>query len=174
MSVRVGLLRQDKTLTDAEIKGIPTTPVELVAAPGAGFYIQPWLVVMKSDFSAGAYTVDAAYSQMWAQTGLVLGSALSTLALTNDSGVSPVLTQMTVFMGGDKRITSLAQGLQPADPGYIVPYFADNGGMLLSDLENQPVILTGWNAAGPSTDYTGGNAANTLKVSTYYSVEPIP
>lgn len=173
-SANGGYVRQASgALTNAQVIALNTTKVDLVSAPGAGFYIQPLWVILKSDFSAGAYTgVDTTYSELWAQVGTALGATLKTVSMANDSTASPALTQLTVFLGGDSRVAILPTGLVAATNGWAVPNAADNGGVLVSDTENKPLSLYAFNGAG--TDYGGGNAANELKWVAYYTIEAVP
>lgn len=48
-------LEVDVTLTDAQILALASTSVQLLAAPGNGFAFIPTLLVISSNFSAGAY-----------------------------------------------------------------------------------------------------------------------
>src|SRR5271156_3395564 len=51
-----GLQYVDVTLTSAQILLLQTTPVNLVPAPGVGFWICPWLVIMRYIGGSVAYT----------------------------------------------------------------------------------------------------------------------
>jgi len=102
------LLRTTQTtvvLTDAQIKALPTTPVEIVAAPAAGLMIVPLAFSLVSSFGGGAYTNVDAGATMTPQFGSIAASAavdVSDLTATGDDVVVPL----------DAKITGTVAGLQ--------------------------------------------------------------
>lgn len=150
----VEILSASRTLTDEQIKALPTTGggVEVVAAPGVGKMIVPISAYAILDSTAGAYsdTTDAS------------------LGLVCNSNFMSSLT---------KWGSSLSDNKKSYIP-FLVPY-SENGTGTFADnvvtysktdaptqLENQPIsVVDSW---GGIPDYTGGNAANTLKVTVYY------
>ncbi len=61
LSTQAGLRRATKTLINAEILALPITPIQLIAAPGAGFAVVPWSGVIFAKPVTSAYTnIDAA------------------------------------------------------------------------------------------------------------------
>jgi len=51
-----GLQYVDVTVSSAQILALQTTPVPLVPAPGVGFWICPWMVIMRFIAGSVAYT----------------------------------------------------------------------------------------------------------------------
>jgi hypothetical protein len=138
------------TLTDAQIKALPTTGVSVVAAPGAGRMLVLLGGVYIGRFDSGVYAnVDAA-SYIGIKTGPYLsradagnGNFFDAGTYTNIGFISPVLSGATASTLGNAIGYNTAQTVNVA---------------LLVQVDN--------NSAG---NFTGGNAANTLTVSvTYY------
>ena len=96
------------TLTDAQIKALPTTAVTLVAAPGMGFAVWPLHAMLVANFPDGGYTsggadyftigtsVDGA-EEMGATTYTItdgtLAPLLNTISSAASLGYTPLVTQ---------------------------------------------------------------------------------
>jgi hypothetical protein len=150
------LLKATVTLTDAQIKALPTTPVEIVAAPGAGKLIWPLSAVIVCDTSANGYTntdnVVALFIEWWD------GSHLS-----NQWGVSHpnVLNLLTAF---DKVVLHVP----PADTPSAFGVELDGIYLSTSQLADFPLRLRLPN--DPAGNFTGGDPANTLRCTVFYCV----
>jgi hypothetical protein len=170
-----GALVAATTIVDADIKTLPTTIVTLVAAPGAGFRIKPLSCTWTLDTSAGAYTnISATISNLVVQTHTT-NFWLST-PLTSDSAYG--LTQLADFLGAahTKVLDILfpftyAQNLVATQLDGYVAYAGIAGVPTVSDVENRALALGMTNAA--LGNLTGGNAANTLKVTLTYRIEAL-
>jgi hypothetical protein len=153
------------TLTNAQIKALPTTGITLVAAPSAGSRIKVLGATLVARFTAGAYTnvnVTTASLPIQASSGAWLVSPI-----LNDSGSSQA--DLTGFFGAFNIVADLA-----------VPSFFPNGTggwtqyaltTTVANVDGLAVQLKMDNNG--SGNLTGGNAANTLKVTLYYSVETL-
>lgn len=146
--------RADVTLNDAAIKALPTTPYVTVAAPGGGKYIQVVAAYFRVNTLAGAYTNVSgarwqllATSSQWPRSHPVpMGNLLE--APPRDALI-PFLIPFFAFVGGFYDTTNASVN---------IPAVGDNA----------PVVIYDPGASGGN--YTGGNSANTLKVTTLYTV----
>lgn len=134
------------TLTDAQIKALPTTEFQIIAAPGADKVIIPLFALFRPTISVAYTGIDAD-----AQLYLVSSSWLTTIYNENLNDVSQLLGgSIWSFMGPNLGV--------------------DAGGFLLSsqtgEESNLPINL----GASNGSDFTGGNAANTLTVVVLYVV----
>jgi hypothetical protein len=143
------------TLTNAQIKALPTTPVQLVAAGAAGTTLVPLLVWMHLTWVADYTNISATsvvgvqYGTTSAVSGLAqmleaTGSQVSNL-LADGASHSALLPPMSLV----GTTFTVAPGQFDDDPNPVasaLTLFATNTG-----------------------DYTGGNAGNSLKVWTYYA-----
>lgn len=130
-------------LTDAQIKALPTTGVDLVAAPGAGRMHIPVVVTLTSSIVAGYDNIDAASS-----IRIVWGASIIALIGMEEEGgaVSDLLTDI---------------GSGWAAGGAVAASSND-----IADAEDQALAVRIVN--GAAGDLTAGNAANTVTVTVYY------
>lgn len=142
------IYQKTTTLTDAQIKTLPTTPVELVPAPGASKRLAFFFGVAVSSVVAN---YDLPASIFW---WVIAGSA------DGNDEVSNVIGGETATVGNKKVGFTPKVG---AGGGAFL------GQMLGSDinLPNTPLVF--FDQSGEA-DYTGGNAANTLKVTVWYAI----
>jgi len=126
-------------LTDAQIKALPTTPIQLVAAQGAGKAI---------------YILNANAVQKIVSNGFYTNITATEFLLTTQSNDNSVFI---VDANALQEVTGtwFCQG--------VVNSFSYSNLM-----DNQPVRILMDNSGGGN--FTGGNAANTLKVTVYYVV----
>jgi hypothetical protein len=89
-----GLKSATVTLTNAQIKALPTTGITVVAAQGAHLMIQPVTIACLVDTTAGAYTNIDALAALDLEMGAVLYSG--TLPITTpfgSAGITPAIIQ---------------------------------------------------------------------------------
>lgn len=157
-------------LTDAQIKALPTTPIELVAAPGANMKVKPIGLTLRSNTTAGAYTnIDASYADLH----LDINGHYASYGPVDDSTSTPVLTGVSNILGAagsvvyDGVVPSLSATSVAGTSLYVQPDAFPGPATVL----NQPLDLKMENNG--SGNLTGGNAANTLKVVLYYVIEDL-
>jgi hypothetical protein len=138
------------TLSDAQIKALPTTPVEILPAPGTGkaIYLIGGAVVINA--SGGGYSnVDNASPQLFT-SGQGIGL----------TGLFPGASDLQL---ADVRMRQLQPSEAQIGTGSFNGWAIATGGLD----ENQPVvIMDNWNGS----NYTGGNASNSLKVTVIYVI----
>lgn len=172
--VAVGLsptCRWTVTLTDAQIKALPTTPITLIAAPPSGYRIKVLSASLVSSFAAGVYTnIDATYA---ACSLFYLGDfgQWPTQAIVDDVGYSGA-TRFTAFFGNTTRrvvdVTSFYDAASDGAAGlqWVLAYHEPRASMLAT------ALAIGMDNDGTG-NLTGGNAANTLRVTVYWAKEEI-
>lgn len=151
----INLFESTIVLTNAQIKALPTTPLVLVAAPGAGIAYVPISINLHSDFTAGAYTNVNADSYL----GAYIGDWFSNF-IGNDSSIpitflSDFLSALELYV----QLVSYTFSQQIVNWGNLAFNFGPN-------MANNPIGLYFENNG--SGNLTGGNAANTLTVTTFY------
>lgn len=148
------LLSATVTLTDEQIKALPTTPIQLVAAPGAGKFILPISCVAVLNLQpAGQYTDadNASWTIITQAQDYVSAVANSNIALI---GIGDIVVFSFPFLNTGAGTFA---GITHTAPEYSS-----------ADIENEALYIADvWNGV---TNYTGGNASNTLKVTMYYVV----
>jgi hypothetical protein len=132
------------TLTNDQIKALPTTPVEVVASPGANKAIVAIRGLARLDWVADYTNVDAGAEIQIDGLG-PLTDVAGLLALGHSSSAFFVPTARSTAVG-----TFIAAESGWADEDYI----------------DRPFVI----AAVNTGDFTGGNAGNSLKVSILYTV----
>lgn len=149
------------TLTDAQIKALPTTSIELVAAPGSGSRILFLFADLNINAAAGAYTNISNDGYIYIGNG---AADATSGYIANDNTLTSPITYLTSFLSANHKIAYLQQWQsmrEQNDWGLLgAPY-------LFSGYDNATLELFAINAAG---NYTGGNAANSLIVSVYYVI----
>ncbi len=114
--------------------------------------------------SAGAYTnLNGSYCD------LHLEPAYLAYGVINDNSVSPSLEILTDMLG--TAAATVYDLLVPWQAGFVSGYVQNTGVQLRGVLETGHVTLNADNNG--SGNFTGGNAANSMKVTVYYSVESL-
>lgn len=157
------------TLTNTQIKALPTTPVQLVAAPGVGSFLHYIGGVAVLNNTAGVYgNVDAGGGNFAGLTiksdGTVtkwIHSIFGDLSWGLTDGSAPVVLSLAPYAD---MYTALTAGVGGS---YHAPL--DGWPDYLTEIENRAMIAVMSN----SGNLTGGHAANTLKVTVFYSVVSI-
>jgi hypothetical protein len=148
----VAVYQHKIVLTDAQIKALPTTPIEIFSALGENKAVNIFAAVIRCDFSAGAYTnVDASYVDLSLQP-----ANLPMLVKDPASSIN-----LIPFETADIK-NYLISGQFTVNGGYNLALPFSEG-----IFNNYPVSLWCTNEAG---NFTGGNAANTLSVTVLYSI----
>lgn len=137
------------TLTDTQIKTIPTTGHQILPAPGNNKFYKILSATIITNSTAGAYvfTGDA-----W-------------LFLTTNDPDWPLLSTWCQWSGGTANISvdHIPVPYTSASTSDIIANAAPFN--KYADLINLPILLRDWNI---SSNYTGGNAANTMKIQIDY------
>lgn len=156
----VTILSQAIELTDAQIRAAPTTPTVIVPATEVLGYVGlptqiplPLAFVVSANISAGAYTnVDPvaafiiAVGSDWSLNGL--RANVDTMAQINDA----------------VSVIGIANSFDPTIvDSTIIPLHISSGGIQ----DNALAFVINNNGAG---NLTGGNAANSMKVTVLYTV----
>lgn len=140
-------------LTNAQILTLPTTPVELVAAPGSGRRLVLVSVYMRSAFVAGYTNVTG--------TGPLFGGAGLVVTHGPDDSDASTMRSLTIFAAAAVREWD-ALGPAISTAADVALGYGGAG----TDQSNKALNVVVRNAA--LGNFTGGNAANILRVSIAY------
>ena len=163
-----GLLTFTTTLNDTTIKALPTTVTTILASPGAGVAIIPITYQLYGQFVAPYTNIDAGgFSNFRYGAGQLASSFIG-----NDTTTTPALALLTTCFGttADWIIRALPYltVVEPASSGWgVMPQF-----MYAGDIVDKEIQIVFDN--GGSGDLTGGNVANTLKITTFYTTLTMP
>lgn len=149
------LVKAEVTLTDAQIKALPTTPIQIIAAQGSGKVIQLINAVLLSDVSGGDYSGIDGDCNIYLANKTDGEDQYSQIISESDGSVTNLLTE-TLNYSNQIKVQLLLTGSNTASP-----YFAP-----ISRYDNEGMYLYAFNG----DVFGGGNAANTLKVTVYYVV----
>lgn len=159
-----GLVRVATTIiAHADILTLPTTPVDIVAAPGAGFTIMPILVTLQSIFAVAYSGFDATFCDLSILYGL--GDLWSNY-LADDSTVAVPFTNLSTFLGVTTPLrVPFTRYTEVTD--VAAQWGAMANSITLNDNTSLQLVMDN-NGAG---DLGGGDPANTLVARTYYVLE---
>lgn len=149
------------TIPHADILTLPTTPVELIPAPGVGKRIVPIQWDLFGDFSAGAYTniVPASFAYLVSRLGGIDYSSY----LADDLTV--YISEFNDFFTTAAKVHASLDVWNLTDPSWGSLAYGEPAGATL-----QNAALDLFAANGSAGNLTGGNAANTLTVRVLYLV----
>jgi hypothetical protein len=155
------------TLTDAQIKALPTTPITVVPAAGAATIMSPIGGMWTANFTAGAYTNI---------------KAAAVIAIKCADGA-----RASAFLPNDITITGATADLATQLLGHAGRTFINLAPYFEADLSGSWGVLPSYNVGSGinsalqveidnsgSGNLTGGNSANLLRITLFYAVVPIP
>lgn len=151
------------TLTNDQVLALVSTPVEVVAAPGAGKIVYPISAFMVIKNAAAEYTnLDAQ-----AVLGLRVVSVNCDMCTPYDEAANGALGTAATPGGG-----SFVPFIVPAvTASELSSPITGEWQAQASQIENEPLSLFGYNAS--SGDFTGGDDANTLDVYVTYQIADV-
>jgi len=171
--------RKTVTLTDAQIKALPTTPIDLVPAPPAGYRIKVLGLSMFLRCGGGAYTnINATYADLHVRLGN--GDYSIWPLLLNDNAPTTDVTQVSQYFGAaadsvhdlSPRELSAVQGAATTGTKLNVINMQNGGSGYTPTAWDASALSLGMDNNG-SGNLTGGNAGNTLIVIVYHVREKL-
>jgi hypothetical protein len=173
--VQLPFFKRITTITDAGIKALPNTEVEIVAAPGAGKIILPVLAFIK-------ISTVAPYGNLGGEAGgqtqfSIGGSDIVKLSVPQTSDVTNALNQAsasTKYLKCIQQFNSYTSASPDVVGGYAIAgqpigTLANN----INSLINAPLTLylQNYDSEGTYLDtLSGGDPSNTLEVTVVFSV----
>ena len=150
----VTVLLQTVVLSDAQIRALPTTPFTIVPAPGVGKKVVPITADITLDNQAGAYDATSSGERFW---------QLVYVTAPNPTETSGLFSVNALTVAGVWAGSIPALGTFNANEGYLQAALTG-----AENIENTALAIG--DVYNGVDDYTGGNAANSLKVSVLYAI----
>lgn len=168
--VQIPIFQKKIILNNAQIKVLPTTPVNIIPPPGAGKLIIGYAATLNFKTSAGGYT-NILYGQPPAFTSFNLGEMFSrpsifyiTEALVSAQDLILSLTHRQItYKTGENEVEF---GMTQNGETHLIEEH-------INSIGNIPLVLQVDNLDTNSADlgdFTGGHADNTLEVTVFYSI----
>lgn len=148
------------TLTDAQIKALRQTAVEVVPTPGVGNMVIPLYGFLSFDHTADYDNINVA----------------AALSISHGAGGYSLLTNIreaSAEFGVSSLLASGGDFVATIPPVYNLDTTRLYGfqGQPPSQFANKNLVIEAYNAS--DGDFTMGNAANTLKVTVVYTIIPV-
>jgi len=152
------------TLTDAQIKALPTTGGIVVPAPVAGNYYRLVDVDYEITIVSPYTNIDPTYADLHASYSSV---AYAGGYIPDDPTTSPALTKFTEFFTTVGSYVFPSPQYLEGYPGSVLypTYVIGNGPLNVTLVDGMPLTVDIYNGLG---NLTGGNVGNSLKVRYYY------
>jgi hypothetical protein len=152
------------TLTNTQIKALPTTGIQLVAAQGAGTILRVSSVLLYATLTTPYTNHDTNGGSISIQYS---GGAAASNPLVNDS--TDGFSSMTDLLGVSGASAQLGMQQSPSPTQGANSYYTlVSGGATPIDIRNQGLMIKADNIA--DGDFTGGHADNELFVELNYFV----